>query len=409
MNNKKLILIYSVLFALLVNPLFSDECADKNPAYFLELMRKELPQILDDSLNEKGLFSSVEPLEDGGPSFINSVYLINLKDDRQLILKIGNPIWKAAKTLNEVAALKFLRAHTNVPVPDVLAFQADAEASLIGYEYILMNRVKGKPFIHEFSSIYENNSRYLKILDQLASYVGELKSYKFSHLGNFKIISDDQLEVYGVVDFANYKVEGACKKYSEYAQHALQFYKQEMMHLVDKKSVDTAIYEKYIPILDDFIAKANLDCLDNDSEYVFSHQDLVMKNILIDDENVSALLDWEWSGSALSENESMTGFDFLKTEEDKSYFSKALEHHGIYHFFDSPPYPRELFYRLIGNVYTLVAFREWSEGKLEHTAKFLNQKLEQRKIRNNPDIDLDEFIKSVTLDLDKCLEEFEVL
>jgi hypothetical protein len=96
-----------------------------------------------------------------------------------------------------------------------------------------------------------------------------------------------------------------------------------------------------------------------------------MKNILVLDDEVTAILDWEWSGSALMEIEPMTGFDFLLNEEDRLYFAKKLETLGVNDFFATPNSQRQLFFRLIGNVYTLVAFREWREGKLEHTAKIL--------------------------------------
>jgi hypothetical protein len=88
------------------------------------------------------------------------------------------------------------------------------------------------------------------------------------------------------------------------------------------------------------------------------------------------------------------------------YFATKLEGLGIKDFFAAPNSQRQLFYRLIGNVYTLVAFREWREGKLEHTAKFLSQKLEQRKIRNNPDFDCEAFLKEVVEDLNQCIQEF---
>lgn len=87
---------------------------------FLELMQHELSKVLPD-------FQTVSSLIDGGPSFINHVYLITLKDGKECIIKIGNPIWKGDKTLNEVTALKYLKSNTLLPVPEVLAYECCRE------------------------------------------------------------------------------------------------------------------------------------------------------------------------------------------------------------------------------------------------------------------------------------------
>ncbi|EFX04506.1 hypothetical protein CMQ_1434 [Grosmannia clavigera kw1407] len=54
---------------------------------------------------------------------------------------LRHPTWK---TLSEVATLKWVRANTNLPVPDVLAYQADRD-SAIGFEWIAMTKIPGKP------------------------------------------------------------------------------------------------------------------------------------------------------------------------------------------------------------------------------------------------------------------------
>lgn len=383
------------LSLLITCALFSEPSKESK---FLELMQFELPKVLDN-------FSTVSSLVDGGPSFINHVYLITLKDGQECIIKISNPIWKSDKTLNEVTALKFLKANTGLPVPAVLTYECNREKSPIGCEFIIMPRLPGKPLNNEIDRIYKNRETYHHILDQLAAHIAELKKIHFSHLGNFQLQNDD-LEINGIVDFANYDVRTPCQTYSQYARHALKYYIQEMKALVFKGSPDAHIYLKYIPLLEEFLDSHTLENLDSEEPFVFSHQDFVMKNILVHEDNISAILDWEWSGSALPENESLTGFDFLRTEEDRAYFSNALSKHDIHNFFSKPPSPRQQFYRLLGDVYTLVAFREWKTGKLEHTAKFLSQKLEQRRIRSNPDFDYDAYIETITADLNQCLSEF---
>lgn len=375
---------------------------------FLNLMDSQLDNIISAKQEIKGKYVNVKPLQDGGASFINSVYLITTSENEELIIKIGNPIWKEFKTLNEVSALKYLKHNSTIPVPTVLTYENNAELSLIGVEYILMPRIKGRPLSSEIERLYKNKASYRKVLDQLAVAIAELKKHEFPHIGNF-FTSDktSELHVGGIVDFSGYKIEYPCDYYSEYAKHALNYYINEMAIMIERGSVDTQIYTHYISTLRNLLKSDKFQYLDTENDkFVFSHQDFVMKNILVQGDEVTAILDWEWSGSALWEIESMTGFDFLLGDEDRLYFAKKLETLGVHNFFASPSSQRQLFYRLIGNVYTLVAFREWHDGKLEHTAKFLSQKLEQRKIRNNPNFDCDSFLEDVMSDLNQCISEF---
>lgn len=379
---------------------------------FLNLMHSQLGAILNDNPELQGEYLEVKPLTDGGMSFINSVYLITTTEGEELIIKIGNPVWKGCKTLNEVSALRFLKENTTIPVPAVLAYDNDAENSLIKAEYIIMPRMKGKPLSAEIDRLYKDKQSYHHVLNQLAEIMAELKSHEFSNIGNFATIhtNDSILCIGGIVDFANYEVSAPCSSYSEYAQHALSYYIFEMEELIEKGSPEAKLYVHYVPILKNLLESPNFQYLDDDADkFLFSHQDFVMKNILVDGDKITAILDWEWSGSALSELEPMTGFDFLLNDEDRLFFSKKLESLHVTAFFRKPKPERELFYQLLGNVYTLVAFREWREGKLEHTAKFLSQKLEQRKIRNNPNFDWEQFITDVQLDLNQCILKFEAL
>lgn len=393
-----LLLLFSFLFhTLQVHALQAEQVSS-----LLEKMSREVPGILQNMPEVRGQFLYVTSLDGAGPSFINSVYLIKTTEE-ELVIKIANPLWKEVKTTNEAAALAFLKANTKVPVPEVLAFETDEKKSPLGCENIIMPKIKGKPLSSEISRLYQDRERYLRVLDKLAAIVAEIRSYSFSELGNFT----KDGEIHGIVDFAGYEVDEPCKCYSEYAKHALRYYIAEMQKQIVKNSPEADLYRHYTSLLNSLLSTGNFNSLDDKGDrFVFSHQDFVMKNILVDGDEVTAVLDWEWSGSALSEIESMTGFDFLLNDADRDYFITKLEQFGCKNFFQPPPPSRQLFYRLLGNVYSLVAFREWREGKLEHTAKFLVQKLEQRKIRNSKEFDVAQFVSEVALDLDECLTQF---
>jgi len=78
-----------------------------------------------------------------------------------------------------------------------------------------------------------------------------------------------------------------------------------------------------------------------------------------------------------------------------------LEQRGVFNFFDSPLPVRELFYQLMGELYSLISCYEWVEGKLEHSAKFINQKLEQRRVRNSNNFDMKAYVEEISTTLEK--------
>ena len=198
-----------------------------------------------------------------------------------------------------------------------------------------------------------------------------------------------------------------CEKFSEYASAWLSYYLKEMKRLATKHPNQTH-FCRLIPELENLIKTKEFSFLDDPEDvFVYCHQDFVMKNILIDQDRVSAILDWEWSGPALPEFEVKTGFDFLYTQEDRDYFEKLMTERGFPHFFRPPIEQRELFYNLIGSIYALISCYEWVKGKLDHSAKFLTQKLEQRQVKGIKNFNIEKFSSEKANLCEKLIREFQ--
>ena len=60
------------------------------------------------------------------------------------IIRVSLPVDAYYKTASEVATIKYLHAHTSIPIPDVFAWDA-SDDNPIGFEWILMERVSGIP------------------------------------------------------------------------------------------------------------------------------------------------------------------------------------------------------------------------------------------------------------------------
>jgi hypothetical protein len=58
----------------------------------------------------------------GNNGVINTIYFIKTKENKDLVLRIINPLkkWRKIKTINEVEIINFIYDNTNVPVPKII-------------------------------------------------------------------------------------------------------------------------------------------------------------------------------------------------------------------------------------------------------------------------------------------------
>lgn len=138
-------------FVLSVGLLFSDICSD---------LAKDLRGIFEKNAIIQGRFSRVIPFPNQGGSFINQIFLVESDLGEEFALKIENAKWEREKTLNEVKGIEFMSKHTSIPVPKIVAYKAALSQSTLGSEYILMKRLPGKPFNHEFARIYADKKAF---------------------------------------------------------------------------------------------------------------------------------------------------------------------------------------------------------------------------------------------------------
>lgn len=69
------------------------------------------------------------------------------KPEQELILRIFNPhkFLEKRRCQNEVAIMSHLKKFTSIPVPMIYSFSYDKSESVLGCEFILMERVPGVP------------------------------------------------------------------------------------------------------------------------------------------------------------------------------------------------------------------------------------------------------------------------
>ncbi|KAI1758901.1 kinase-like protein [Hypoxylon sp. FL1150] len=105
----------------------------------------------------------------------NRAYTATLKDGRRFIMRLSLPIAPRDKTRSEVSALRIVRSATTVPVPEVVAFD-DSSKNEIGYEWILMGLMPGKPLYYHWRKM--SMIQKLALVEQMADYQSQLFRYE---------------------------------------------------------------------------------------------------------------------------------------------------------------------------------------------------------------------------------------
>lgn len=132
----------------------------------------ELPAPIDDSLLEVGFFA------EGG---FNKLYQISYTGHHtSYLLRVALPIEPYYKTESEVATIAYLRANTLIPVPQVLAWDSNAENEL-RFEWILMAKIDGISLFDVWRKVPWE--RKLKLTETIAGMVKQLRDYKFDRIG----------------------------------------------------------------------------------------------------------------------------------------------------------------------------------------------------------------------------------
>ncbi|PFH45421.1 hypothetical protein AMATHDRAFT_184595 [Amanita thiersii Skay4041] len=125
-------------------------------------------------------------VEVGNIKFLSSgtfhqAYLITLANHTELVARVARRFMPRLKTESEVATMRFLREHTDVPVPIVYHYDANPYNRL-GGEYILMSKAPGIPLGKVFHSLGYND--LVKLCNNFAAIIIPLFALRFSEIGS---------------------------------------------------------------------------------------------------------------------------------------------------------------------------------------------------------------------------------
>lgn len=266
----------------------------------------------------------------------NKLYTIAASDgddsigSSQYIFRATSPVEPFYKTASEVATLSYIREHTSVPVPRVIAYNSIAENEL-GCEWILMERVPGVALTDVWSNIdLDTKVRETK---SIAGFVRQLRDIQrpFAAIGNLYFRKDidasnaavrvvptqDEKYVLGPI-VTPYMFAGGRKlrllrdlgPYSDDAEYIAALISTEREDMELLQSADAHLHGDF----DEDMAESAEDTTEvlnelqtisaalfpsNPSNFTLDHHDLSLANILIDPaaHKITAVVDWECVGT----------------------------------------------------------------------------------------------------------------
>ncbi|KAK4095703.1 hypothetical protein N658DRAFT_536649 [Parathielavia hyrcaniae] len=112
----------------------------------------------------------------------NRLYsLTNPRWDKSYIFRVSIPVEPFFKTESEIATMEYVRRHTSMSIPRVIAFSSSDDNEL-GYEWILMEMMPGEP-LRKLWAAMPDTAR-VKLFAELAAHVQQLVALRFSKFGN---------------------------------------------------------------------------------------------------------------------------------------------------------------------------------------------------------------------------------
>ncbi|KAH8728891.1 hypothetical protein GQ44DRAFT_723813 [Phaeosphaeriaceae sp. PMI808] len=176
---------------------------------------EHLPKRLsEDTINHLlrsiGLPNAVKIITPNVTAQCRSIYVISIPPNEksnpiELVLRVSGPHLPYMKTRNEVAVMTWVKQHTTIPVPDVIAY-GDSDMNPIGHEYTLLSKASGRTVSDVYGMLTQDQIE--NILDQLAQYMVELQ-------GGLELQDDGTIGVGRMVDETFWQVPDMKKFWPE--------------------------------------------------------------------------------------------------------------------------------------------------------------------------------------------------
>lgn len=238
----------------------------------------------------------------------NKLYMVRTTQ-RQLLMRVSLPVHPRNKTRGEVTTLRFLRDTTDVPVPEVIAFDDSADNE-IGFEWILMQLMPGQSAYKRWRTL--TMFQKVALVQHMAELQAQISRHQFSGIGTL-VAGDDEhnrekVHVPGEMvsgmffwgshfdyDIARGPFRSSHDWLAAYLEIVVQDQTEafeEAEHEDDEEQANfgLAVARRLISLLPKIFPSVQ----NPPERTVIWHEDLSLSNILVDEEGkITALIDWE--------------------------------------------------------------------------------------------------------------------
>lgn len=116
-------------------------------------------------------------------------------------------------------------------------------------------------------------------------------------------------------------------------------------------------------------------------DYVISHNDLILWNIMVHEGKITAIIDWEWSSSCPEEQEFWTGLEriFSKEFDLSDYVKEVFEKKKLYFPKENETNTEILKERYLGIIFDVVINLKYSFTAFDNIGKVLKYQEEKLK------------------------------
>jgi serine/threonine protein kinase len=185
--------------------------------------------------------------------------------------------------LSEIASMKFVPSKTTIPVARI--FGHNATKNDFGYPYLLMETLHGTVLNHRMAlSIPDSHKK--KFAAQLARYVYELSTLRFSKIGCLSYSESDELEI------SPFQISGSWVEPLSTSLEYFYLFRKGQTREIHTEHKGEAEWEAAAWFLEKSLTSMVTE------EHVYGpfplcHLDFHYNNMLVDEDfNISAVLDW---------------------------------------------------------------------------------------------------------------------
>lgn len=234
------------------------------------------------------------------------------------LMRVTLPVDPVYKTLSETATLRYVRENTSIPVPSVIASDPSSDNEL-GYKWILMERVPGKPLDDVWDSLDWDKKVALvrdvaviteEMRGQRSNAIGSLFERRklAEHAGHADIGTERELVIDRLVSMAffwktRFLVDvprGPFRTTREWLEARFRLQDDDVQQVVNDADADKDDVEETEEVrellarlrehLDRFFPNNSL----GSESFALYHDDISRKNLIVDDKGaLKALVDWE--------------------------------------------------------------------------------------------------------------------